>query len=154
MLKSIVNMNPSQDFRAFDEMFERLMGVPHRTGPTHPATGVLPVDVLERDGALIVKAAVPGVEPENVEVNIEENVLTIRGELKSDYEESKDKVYRREYSYGQFSRSVRLPDNLNLAEVKATFKNGFVTITLPRNEEATPKSLRIPVQTGEDIPTK
>ena len=146
MLKTIVNATPIAEFRSFDDMFDRLMGIPHRTGAGQPGNSLLPLDVIERDGALVIKAAVPGVDPEQVDIQIENNVLTIQGELNSDYEETKAKVYRREYSYGKFSRSVRLPEDLDLENVKATFKNGFVTVTLPRQEHPTAKSRRIPVE--------
>jgi HSP20 family protein len=146
MLKTIVNATPITEFRSFDDMFERLMGIPHRTGAGQPGNSLLPLDVVERDGSLVIKAAVPGLEPEQVDIQIENNVLTIQGELKSDYEDSKAKVYHREYSYGKFSRSVRLPEEFDIEKVKATFKNGFVTVTLPRLEQPTAKSRRIPVE--------
>ncbi len=88
----------------------------------------------------------PGVDPEQIDIQIENNVLTIRGELKSDYEETQAKVYRREYSYGKFSRSIRLPEDLNHEEVSAEFKHGFVTITLPRTPTPQPKVLRVPIK--------
>ena len=147
MLKTIVNANPLTDFRSFDEMFERMLGVPHKTQATE---GLLPIDIFEKDGALVIKAAVPGIDPEHIDIQIENNVLTIRGELKSDYEETQAKVYRREYSYGKFSRSVRLPEDLELDKISAEFKNGFVTITLPRTPEPTPKVLRVPVKSAAE----
>ncbi|MHB8636766.1 MAG: Hsp20/alpha crystallin family protein [Fimbriimonadaceae bacterium] len=146
MLKTTVNANPLAEFRAFDEMFDRMLGTAHRVGPTHPAQGLLPVDVVERDNSLFVKAAVPGVDPEHIDIQIEANVLTISGELKSDYEDTQAKIYRREYSYGKFSRSIRLPEDLDLENVSAEFNNGFVTITLPRVAQPAPKSLRVPIK--------
>lgn len=152
MLKTIVNANPLAEFRAFDEMFDRMLGVPHRVGASHVAPGLLPVDVVEKDNALVVKAAVPGVDPEHIDIQIENNVLTISGELKSDYEETNAKVYRREYSYGQFSRSIRLPDDLDLEKVNAEFHHGFVTVTLPRQDAPAPKALRVPIKAASEAP--
>jgi len=146
MLKTIVNANPLAEFRALDEMFDRMLGTPHRVGPTNPNAGLLPVDVVEKDNALFVKAAVPGVDPEHIDIQIENNVLTISGELKSDYEDTQAKVYRREYSYGKFSRSIRLPEDLDLPNVSAEFNHGFVTVTLPRVAQPAPKSLRVPIK--------
>jgi HSP20 family protein len=151
MLKTLINANPNTEFRSFDEMFERMLGTPHKA---HPSQGLLPIDIVEKDNALLIKAAVPGIEPEHIEIQIENNVLTIRGELKSDYEETQAKVYRREYSYGKFSRSVRLPEDLETENVTAEFKNGFVTITLPRQPEPTPKVLRIPVKPAAESKTE
>lgn len=163
MLKTIVNANPLAEFRAFDEMFDRMLGTPHRVGANHPMQGLLPVDVIERDNNLVVKAAVPGVDPEHIDIQIESNVLTISGELKSDYEDTQAKVYRREYSYGKFSRAIRLPEDLDLESVSAEFNHGFVTVTLPRQAQPAPKTLRIPVKamstpeqnpSGENKPTE
>jgi HSP20 family protein len=140
-------MNPASEARAFEEIFDKLFGSPSRI--THTATATLPIDIYEREGNLVVRAAVPGIEPTDLEINIENNVLTIRGETKHDSETSEDKIYRREVSYGSFSRSVRLPENLNVEAVEAEFKNGIVTITLPRIPEEKPKSFRVPVKTIE-----
>ena|SRR5579862_5677400 len=155
MLKTIVNANPLAEFRAFDEMFDRMLGTPHRVGPSHPAQGLLPVDVVERDGVLFVKAAVPGVDPENIDIQVENNVLTISGELKSDYEDTQAKVYRREYSYGKFSRAIRLPEDLDLEKISAEFNHGFITVTLPRVAQPAPKSLRVPIKktASVELPT-
>jgi HSP20 family protein len=153
MLKTIVNANPRAEFRAFDEMFDRMLGTPHRVGPSHPAQGLLPVDVVERENALQVKAAVPGVDPEHIDIQIENNVLTISGELKSDYEDTQAKVYRREYSYGKFSRAIRLPEDLDIENVSAEFNHGFVTVTLPRAAQPAPKVFRVPIKAAAPVET-
>ena|ERR1022692_4610696 len=153
MLKTTVNANPLAEFRALDEMFDRMLGTPHRVGPTHSTQGLLPVDVVEKDNALFVKAAVPGVDPEHVDIQIENNVLTISGELKSDYEDTQAKIYRREYSYGKFSRSIRLPEDLDLEQVSAEFNHGFVTVTLPRAAQPAPKTLRVPIKNAVPLVT-
>ena len=153
MLKTIVNANPLAEFRAFDEMFDRMFGTPHRVGPSPSTDALLPIDVVERDNALFIKAAVPGVDPEHVDIQIENNVLTIAGELKSNYEDTQAKVYRREYSYGKFSRSIRLPEDLDLENVGAEFDHGFVTVTLPRLAQPAPKSLRVPIKAAAPAPS-
>ena len=149
MLKTIVNANPLAEFRAFDEMFDRMLGTPHLVGPTNPSTGLLPVDVVEKENTLFVKAAVPGVDPEHIDIQIENNVLTISGELTSDYEDTQAKVYRREYSYGKFSRAIRLPEDLDLEQVSADFDHGFVTVSLPRAAQPAPKTLRVPIKSAK-----
>jgi HSP20 family protein len=146
MLRTLVNVNPVQEMRAFEEMFDRMFGTPTR--PTNAPT-TLPVDITEREGKLFVRAAVPGVEPSDLEVAIEENVLTIRGETRHEAQNGNEKVYRREVSYGAFARSIRLPDGLDLNLVDAEFKNGVVTISIPRMVEEKPKTLRVPIRTSE-----
>ncbi len=151
MHRTLVNMNPSVEARTIEEVFDRLFG--SQTRPNGTPTTTLPIDIFEQDGNLIVKAAVPGISPEELEIQIENNVLTIRGESHAESATEDQKVYRREVSYGAFARSVRLPDNLNLEQVGADFKNGIVTISLPRVPEEKPKTLKIPVRTPETQPT-
>lgn len=150
-MKTLVHVNPLHELRAFDEMFDRLFTRPVATAPS---AVVLPLDVYETEGKFIVKASVPGVAPENLDVQIENGVLTIRGEAKHGYEENDIKLYRREISYGAFARSIRLPENLNLEEVDAQFANGLVMITIPRLEEVKPKALRVPIRTAAEIPSE
>lgn len=106
----------------------------------------VPIEVLEKDGKVMIKAAVPGISPDELEVSVENDVLTIRGELKREHEEKDVKVYRREYTYGSFSRSIRLPEDLDLEKVDAEFKNGFVTISIPRVELPVPEVKKIAVR--------
>jgi len=113
----------------------------------------LPLDILEQDGTLKIRAAVPGVEPNELEIQIEKNVLTIRGEISRENESKDEKVYRREVSYGAFSRSVRLPDGLDFDKVDAQFKNGIVTISLPRVPEEKPKSIKVNVRQSDSPAT-
>jgi len=147
-MRTLVNLNPSAEYRAIEEVFDRLMGTSHR--PSQPPTSVLPIDISEHEGKLFVRAAVPGVDPSELEIQIERNVLTIRGESKSS-SSSEEKVYRREVSYGAFSRSVRLPEGLNYEAVDAEFNNGLVTITLPRIPEEKPKSFKVNVRSAQPI---
>lgn len=145
-MRTLVNLNPAAEFRAFDELFERLVGTPHR-----PVAGVtsLPIDITEKEGKLLVRAAVPGVEPNELDIQIEKNVLTIRGEARAESTSEDEKVYRREVSYGAFARSIRLPEGLNLDSANADFKNGIVTISIERLPEEKPKSLKVNVRSLE-----
>lgn len=142
MLRTLVNVEPTNEFRAFEEVFDKLFGAPLRPVP---GSSTLPIDIIEREGNLLVKAAVPGVNPEELEVTVEKNVLSIRGESRHDFNQETDRVYRREVSYGSFSRSIRLPENLNLDAITAEFSNGIVTITIPRVPEPKPQALRVPI---------
>ena len=151
MIRTLVNMNPTAEARAIEDMFDRLFGSPVR--PTTTPVSTLPLDIYEREGKLMLKASVPGIDPNDLEIQIENNVLTIRGETRHEEESKEEKVYRREVSYGSFSRSVRLPEGLNLDAVDAEFKNGLVTISLPRVPEEKPKSIKVNVRAVEAQPT-
>lgn len=143
-MRTLVNFNPTNDLRMMEEVFERLF--PAQRVPSEAA---LPVDVYEQDGRLFVRAAVPGVAPDQLDVQVENNVLTIKGEHKQESTSEDAKVYRREVAYGSFSRAIRLPENLDLDKVDAEFKNGIVTISIPKIEEPKPEPKRITVRAGD-----
>ncbi len=141
-MRTLVNWNPTYDLKTMDEVLERLFG----NSRSASSATLLPIDVFEQEGKFVVKAAVPGVSPEELNVQVEKNVLTIKGEHKQDSTADDAKVYRREVAYGAFSRSIRLPDNLNLEAVDAEFANGIVTISIPKVEEPKPQAIKINVR--------
>lgn len=145
-MNTLIPFRSLEDTRHFDELFGRLLGVtPSQTNSTNFLS--IPLDVIEDEGKVTIKAAVPGINPDELEITIENNVLTIKGEHKSEEVSENAKVFRRENTYGSFSRSIRLSPQLNQEAVSASFKNGFVTISIPKVEEEKPKAVRIPVQT-------
>jgi HSP20 family protein len=139
MPRTLVNLDPIAEFENMSRVMDRFLG-PYREesfGSAQDVGYALPVDIYERDGKLVLRAAVPGIAPEDLDVSIENNVLTIRGETRQEWEsEPETKVYHREYRYGKFTRSIRLPENLDVDNIDAEFDNGFVTIALPRLEES------------------
>mgnify|MGYP000888584166 FL=1 len=147
-MRTLVNINPADEFRAMENLFNQLWGSPSR--PTQGS--VFPIDVLEQDGSLVIRASVPGIAPENLEVSVENQVLTIRGEVAAPAQSEEAKVYLREIPVGTFSRSLRLPKNLNLDAVDAAFQNGMVTITIPKIEPEKPQPKRITVRTETSAP--
>ena len=134
-------------FVDFDRFFEGL--APSR--PRHSAIGgnTVPLDVYERDGTWIVKASLPGVQPDQIEVTIEESLLTLRAQLSFDEAHEDAKVYRREIASGSFVRSVRLPKDVDTNGVSATFEHGLVTNRLPRLAQEKPAAVTVPVKAIE-----
>ena len=137
------------DLRAMEESLERLFG--GSVKPAEKATTVIPIDIIERNNTLMVNAALPGVDPANVTVSIEENVLTLQAENEHSNIQENDKLYRREVSFGRFTRSIRLPDGLNHDAIAAEFKNGLLTVTIPRAEDVRPKVRKIEVRSGNAL---
>lgn len=129
--------------RLFDDFFNRDFDVESFSGmgEWRPA-----VDISETDDAVIVKAELPGLDPKDVEVSLSGDVLTIKGEKKEEKEEKTKSFHRVERSYGSFVRSVRLPTAVVTDKVEANFKNGVLSIDLPKAEEAKNKSLKIDVK--------
>ena len=101
------------------------------------------VDVFERDDVLVFRVEVPGVEKDDIEVNVEDNVLTIKGERKRDVELKDGSTYRLERSFGSFTRRFSLPRGLDSSKVKALHKNGLLEVTLPKAEEARSRTVTV-----------
>jgi len=127
--------------RLMSEVFERPL-VRARLVAWRPAT-----DVYETGEALVVRLAVPGARPEDLEVTVEQNVVTIRGQYGyrlSEEEAKQGTWYRREIASGEFAESITLPVSVNIEGAQATVENGIITLTFPKAEEARVK--RIPIQ--------
>jgi HSP20 family protein len=103
------------------------------------------VDIYEHDGNLVLRAELPGIDPKDVDVRVENNVLTLSGERKLDSEVKKESYHRVERSYGAFSRSFTLPNVVDTDKIKAEFKDGMLRLVLPKKEEAKPKQISISV---------
>jgi len=104
------------------------------------------VDILESENDLVLKADVPGVDPKNIDISMENGTLTLKGERKFENSETHQGYHRIERSYGSFARSFALPDTVDVEKVKADFKNGVLTVTLPKKEVAKPRAVKIEVQ--------
>lgn len=104
------------------------------------------LDLSETKNSYIVSAEIPGIEPKDVEISLTDNVLTIKGEKKQEKQEDNENYHLIERSYGSFTRSFRLPVQVQADKVKATYKNGVLKITLPKTEEAKKKEIKIAVE--------
>jgi HSP20 family protein len=106
----------------------------------------VPIDIEETDDAIIVKAELPGISQKDINVTVEEGVLTIKGEKKKEVEEKGKTYHRMERRYGSFSRSISLPSTINLDKVRASFKDGLLTVELGKKEEARSRTIKIHVE--------
>jgi len=146
---AIVRYNPMRELRGMQEQMNRLLdlawnrepGEELREGIWQPL-----VDIFENDEAVVIRAELPGVEQEAIEVKIEGATLTIRGERKQDAEVRKENYHRIERYYGPFQRSFLLPQTIDQEKVKAACDKGVLTITLPKKELVTPKQITVEVK--------
>ena len=104
------------------------------------------VDVFEDKNDIVVKAELPGMDKDNIEVNLTDNTLTIKGEKKKEEEVKEENYYRCERAYGSFVRSVELPKAVHADKVKASFKNGILEVRVPKTEEAKAKEIKVKVE--------
>jgi HSP20 family protein len=104
------------------------------------------IDIFEEGENFVVKAEIPGMKKEEIEVNLTDDMVTISGEKKKEEKVEKKDYYRLERSYGSFSRSFRLPKEIQTDKAKATFKDGVLELKVPKTEEAIKKEKKIPIE--------
>lgn len=147
---AIVRFEPFRDLVTIQDRMNRLFGEAFRGahsdedwalgGSWAPA-----VDVLEHEGNIVLKAELPGVDPKDVEIRVENNTLTLRGERRFDNDVKRESYHRVERSYGAFARSFTLPTVVDTEKIQAEYKDGILKVTLPTKEEAKPKQIAISV---------
>jgi HSP20 family protein len=120
------------------ESFIRPTGLPADGG-----AAMLPLDITENENEFIIKASLPGVRPEDVQITARGDTLTIRGEMKAEEEKKDEHYHLRERRFGQFQRTIVLPAPINADQAKSEFENGVLTLTLPKAEEAKPKQIKL-----------
>ncbi len=149
---AIVRWEPFRDLlttqdrfnRLFNETFSGVFGGDQLGAATwNPA-----VDIYETDHDLVLKAELPGVDPKDVEVRLEDGTLYLKGERKQESTVKEGNYHRVERSYGSFTRSFALPNSINTDDVKAEYKDGVLTLTMAKREEAKPKTIKINVASG------
>lgn len=104
------------------------------------------VDIAEGDSDYTVRVELPGVSKDDVKITIQDNILTIRGEKKEEKEAKESNYHRTERSFGSFQRSFTLPTHVKSDKIEATYKDGILTVTLPKAEEAKPKQIEVKVK--------
>jgi HSP20 family protein len=125
--------------RMFDRFFESKWDEFPALGEWAPS-----MDISETKDSLVAKIEAPGMEEKDIQVSLQENLLTIKGEKKQEKEEKDERYHRVERTYGSFTRSVRLPVAVDASKVTASFKNGLLTVTLPKTPAA--KGTMIPIK--------
>jgi HSP20 family protein len=127
--------------RLFSDVFER-------KGEESSLTAWAPsVDIYETEHELVVKADLPEVDPKDLDIRVENNILTIRGERKFEKKVNEENYLRVERAYGSFARSFTLANTVNSEAIKADYQNGVLTLSIPKREEAKPKQIKVNVGT-------
>jgi HSP20 family protein len=141
-------LDPLQGFRLFEDAVTRMMSEPRAARPWSPA-----VDIVETEDNLTLKADIPDVKLDDIDVRVENQTLTIRGHRKFERDENVKGYHRIERSYGEFVRSFAIPSTVDTERVEAGYQNGVLTISLPKKEAAKPRQVRISVQGNEEKKT-
>jgi HSP20 family protein len=140
---------PFRGVTTLQEQINRMFGENvGRTGDESNLTPWAPaVDIYETENELVVKADLPDVNPQNLDIRVENNILTIRGERKFESKVNEDNYLRIERAYGSFSRSFSLANSVKSDAIKADYQNGVLTLSLPKREEAKLKQIKVTVGT-------
>ncbi len=132
---------------AMDRLFEESFLRPSRwLAPRLWEEEYLPIDVYQTEDAVVVKTSVPGLKPEEIEISVTGDTLTIKGETKAEEEVKEENYLRHERRYGAFSREVALPTGLLADKAEADFEHGVLTITIPKAEEVKAKTIEVKVK--------
>ena len=140
MSTAAITTDPFQGLRFFEDAVTRLMSEPRTGRPWSPA-----VDIVETEDALTLKADLPDVKTDDIDIRVENSTLTLRGSRKFEKDANAKGYHRIERSYGDFVRSFALPPTVENDKVAADYKNGVLTITLPKKETAKPRQVKVAI---------
>ena len=147
-MSKLVRWDPVREMMSLRDSMDRLLEEPFFENPrlwerSMTAEWNLALDVAEEDDKYVVTASLPGVAPEDVDITLTDNVLTIQGEISKDEAIEEQKYHLRERRFGRFIRSITLPNAVAADKVEAVSENGVLTLTLPKTEEVKPKRIEI-----------
>jgi HSP20 family protein len=138
---SLSHFDPLANLRVFEDAFTRMLSEPQTNRPWAPS-----VDIYETENELVMKADVPEVDLKDIDVRVENQTLTISGERKFEKQDAVKGYHRIERSYGNFSRSFAVPNTFDTDKIAAAYKNGVLSVTLPKKEAAKPRQIKVEVQ--------
>jgi HSP20 family protein len=150
---NIIKYDPFREMRSLQDEVNRLFTSSFSRGDNDLMRGAWSpsVDIFENQNEIVLEAELPGMKPEDVNISIENNVLTIHGERKFEKKDENDNFHRVERSYGSFTRSFTLPPTVKSENANAEFENGVLRLTLAKREEAKPRRIEIKA-TGKTEP--
>jgi len=147
---AIVRWDPFRDLMTIRERMNRIFDEFFRgqeVGEAFPATSWTPaVDIYETPNEVVLKAELPGVNQKDIQLEIKDNTLTLKGERAKDEEVKEDSYYRRERFYGTFYRSFTLPSNIQQDKIQARYKDGILEVIMPKAEAAKPRQIKVETQ--------
>ena len=151
----LTRWEPFREFSTLQDRMNRLFGgISHQPGSTDEGLTAGPwtpqVDVYETNDSIVLKADLPGMSQNDVEISVEGNMLTVKGERKFEKEVSEKEYYRMERSYGTFTRSFTLPPTVDSDKIDAAFAQGVLKITLPKREESKPKQIKVKINGSQN----
>lgn len=142
----VAKWEPLKDLMALQERMNKLFEDTFARGAQQEGVWTPAVDILEKTDEIILKMELPEVDQKDIDIKVEGNVLTIRGERKLEEGTKREDYHRLERPYGTFSRSFSLPNTVEQERVRATHKDGVLRVILPKKEETKPKQIKVEVE--------
>jgi HSP20 family protein len=150
-MSMLTRWDPYREMTNFRRLVNRMFEEPYYPDSEQSFTWDLPLDVAEKEDEFVVKASIPGVKPDDLEITYNNGALSIRGEVnkEEEHEEKSNRYLMRERYHGTFMRSISLPSTVNSGSIEADYKDGILTLHLPKAEEVKPK--RIPINSSNHM---
>ena len=154
---ALIRWEPARELQSLQQEMNRLFGTvfDNETGENGGGNFVRrwipPMDLVEEQNEFVLRADLPGLSEKDVQIELEDRVLTISGERRSEHENRKDGYYRVERASGRFSRSLTLPEGVDPESIKATFNNGVLEVRIPKPEERKPRRVQIKADRGANV---
>ena len=142
-MSKIVRWNPVREMMALQSAMNRLMDESFDELSPAMRRWDLAVDLVETDESFVVKASLPGIYPNDLDITVEDDMLNIKGETKVDQDFEENSYHIRERRFGNFSRSLRLPTAIDADKIEAVYEHGVLTLTVPKAEAVKPKKIAV-----------
>jgi HSP20 family protein len=146
---SLIRWDPFDDLaslrESMDKLFEEFFTHRPERGQLAPVVWQPAIEAYETEGDVVIRAELPGIDPNQVEITVTQDTLTIKGEAKTEQEDRRRNYYRRELRHGAFIRSIALPAGVYGDQAKASYRNGILEIRVPKSERAKPKTVKVEV---------
>lgn len=142
-MASVTRWEPFREITRMQDLLDQMMDRAILESPSRGVVGRLPLDVYQTEDTVVIKATAPGVQPEDLSVSITGDTVQIKGEMKEDKEKEDGAYILRERRVGTFSRTLALPTLVDSDKAEASFKDGILTLTLPKSEQVKPKQISV-----------
>ena len=142
-MPAVVRFDPFRDITSLRDEMNRLFSRTLGEGASAGSAWTPAVDIFDTAEAIVLKAELPGLTPDDIDIEVDENVLTIKGERRFEDKVEEGRYYRLERAYGQFSRSVTLPQGVKADEISASFDQGVLEVRVPKADEVKPRKISV-----------
>jgi HSP20 family protein len=142
-MPAVVRFDPFRDITSLRDEMNRLFSRTLGEGASAGSAWTPAVDIFDTAEAIVLKAELPGLTPDDIDIEVDDNVLTIKGERRFEDKVEEGRYYRLERAYGQFSRSVTLPQGVKADEISASFDQGVLEVRVPKADEVKPRKISV-----------